>query len=50
MIVRLSPFRLQKVLKDSKEEVEILVKNYTSPAKLATFVVAMKRYMEVMLV
>lgn len=35
--------RLQKVLSDSKEEVEILVKNYKSPAKLASFVVAMKR-------
>ena len=35
--------RLQKVLSDSKEEVEILVKNYKSPAKLASFVVEMKR-------
>ena len=35
--------RLQRVLTDTKEEVEALVKNYTSPSKLATFVIAMKR-------
>ena len=35
--------RMQRVLADSKEEVEALVKNYTSPSKLATFVIAMKR-------
>lgn len=35
--------RLQKLLADTKEEAEALVKNYSSPAKLATFVVAMKR-------
>ena len=37
------PYRLRRVLSDSKEEVEGLVKNYKSPAKLASFVVAMKR-------
>ena len=35
--------RLQKLLTDTKEEAETLVKNYSSPSKLATFVVAMKR-------
>ena len=35
---------LQKVLTDSREEVETLVKNYTSATKLATFVIAMKRF------
>ena len=37
------PYRLRRVLSDSKEEVEGLVKNYKSPVKLASFVVAMKR-------
>lgn len=46
MLVPLMPLfhcRLQRVLADTKEEVEALVKNYTSPSKLATFVIAMKR-------
>lgn len=42
-IVSSHPPRLQRVLRDTKEEVETLVKNYSSPTKLATFVVAMKR-------
>ena len=35
--------RVQKMLSHSKEEVETLIKTYSSPSQLATFVVAMKR-------